>query len=208
MFLHPGRPGLLRNATRAWPPSHVWRGLPPTHPPTPNLSPPTPHQPPLKSPNTSPAGDTLVLERWTQDRSVLHLRITRSAAQQLLPLGTAAPAAAPAGDIPPQLQAMLGAAEAAAAQAALALSEAPPPPPMPEPLPQAPQGQQAEQQAQQAQQVAQPGSAQAAGGSGSPVAGSSSPAGSGASDAPSSAPGDSATAEPAMPAPQPDGGEV
>lgn len=98
--------------------------------------------PPLSA---SPAGDTLVLERWTPDRSVVHLRITRpsSDSQQRqqqhpsqtpsnlskLPLaaGGGTPGSLPGLEesgplhvsvLPPQLQAMLGVAEAEAAAAA------------------------------------------------------------------------------------------
>lgn len=83
-----------------------------------------------------------MLERWTPDRSVVHLRILRAshqqAHQQLLPPMPAAPpvlhsmpltangGALPQelAGLPLQLQAMLGVAEAAAAAAAL-------PPPLP-----------------------------------------------------------------------------
>lgn len=79
-----------------------------------------------------------MLERWTQDRSVLHLRVVRAAQQLLPPLPGMPTPLADGGrgeEIPPQLQAMLGAAEAAAAQA-LALGEQHSLlPPMPKPLP-------------------------------------------------------------------------
>lgn len=72
----------------------------------------------------------MVLERWTQDRSVLHVRILRSAPHAQLPafgdLPVLPPLPLPGSDaglppvtaLPPALQAMLGvAAEAAAAEA-------------------------------------------------------------------------------------------
>ncbi len=148
-------------------------------------------------------GDTLVLERWTQDRSVLHLRIVRAA--QLLPplpgMPAPLPAGGPADDIPPQLQAMLGAAEAAAA---LARGEQPSElPPMPEPqvLPDLPLPQ------QQAQQQAAQKDGLLGGGSGSPLAGSLSTR-SGRSDTPSDTLGVATAAAPAMPEPQSGGGAM
>ncbi|KAI7844704.1 hypothetical protein COHA_001792 [Chlorella ohadii] len=120
--------------------------------------------------NNAAVGDTMVLERWTQDRSVLHVRILRSAPQaplpdlgQLpvlpsLPLSGGGAGLPPVTTLPPALQAMLGvAAEAAAAEALKNDTTLPPLPTLsllPELEPQQP-AQQQQQQAQQQQQQQQ-----------------------------------------------------
>ena len=100
----------------------------------------------------------MVLERWTQDRSFLHVRILRSAPQAQLPvLGDlpvlpTLPLPGGGAGMPPALQAMLGvAAEAAAAEALNSDTTLPPLPtlsllPNLQPLPQQEQPQQQQQQ--------------------------------------------------------------
>ncbi len=112
----------------------------------------------------------MVLERWTQDRSVLHVRILRSAPQAPLPdLGQlpvlpSLPLSGGAGlppvtTLPPALQAMLGvAAEAAAAEALKNDTTLPPLPTLsllPELEPQQPAQQPQQQPAQPQQQPMQ-----------------------------------------------------
>lgn len=80
--------------------------------------------------NNAAVGDTLALERWTPDRSVIHLRILKPSQGALPQLPAGLPAGLPSlpvahssegggplqvSQLPPQLQAMLGVAEAAAA---------------------------------------------------------------------------------------------
>lgn len=145
---------------------------------------------------------------------MLHLRIVRAA--QLLPplpgMPAPLPAGGPADGIPPQLQAMLGAAEAAAALARGEQASVLPPMPEPQVVPDLPlplqqaQQQGAQQQVAAAQKDVLPGG-MSAGGSGSPLAGSLSTR-SGRSDTPSDTLGVATAAAPAMPEPQSGGGAM